>query len=235
MSRRSTLPAVLLALFSLGAHAAPPFSWEVPGEVSRVDVDGLQWVRGIPVKLESATSKLPAPKLLEHFAQKFRAHQLFIPPAKDQLVVKGALQLTALDVDRLLSYTVMLRPLQDGKGTQVLMSTTLLSAARTESTSFVPLPPGATSVLTVDVEAGRSVTFAVPAQPEQVSTFYRQALAPEGYREKEPGVFARGAETLRIHTRPLEDGRLAVVVRSQLLPEAATPAAPPEPVDVSTP
>lgn len=212
---------LLLVLACLDARAALAFEWAVPAEASRVDVAGVQQARGIPVKLEAATSRLSAPELLRYFAGRFRERGLFIPPAKDQLVVEGALQLTALDVERLLSYTVLLRPLPDGRGTQVLMSTADLDAARSEGPAFVPLPPGASSVVSVDVEAARSVSFAVQARPEQVAAFYREVLPRDGYREQEPGVFTLGPRTLRVHTRALADGRLGVVVREQTLPEAA--------------
>jgi hypothetical protein len=217
------LSLLLWGLACLGAPAASAFEWAVPAEAARVDVAGVQQARGIPVKLEAATSRLPAPELLRYFAGRFRERGLFIPPEKDQLVVAGALQLTALDVDRLLAYTVLLRPLPRGRGTQVLMSTADLEAARGEGPAFVALPPDASSVVTVDVESARSVSFATPARPEQVAAFYREVLTRDGYHEREPGVFERGSETLRLHTRPLGNGRLGVVVREQRLPDASAP------------
>ncbi len=212
---------LLLVLVCLGARAVSAFEWAVPSEASRVDVAGVQQARGIPVKLEAATSRLPALELLRYFAARFRERGLFIPPAKDQLVVEGALQLTGLDVERLRAYTVLLRPLPDGRGTQVLMSTADLDAARSEGPAFIPLPPGASSVVSVDVEAARSVSFSVQTRPEQVAAFYREVLPRDGYREREPGVFTLGPRTLRVHTRPLADGRLGVVVRAQTLPDVA--------------
>jgi hypothetical protein len=131
------------------------------------------------------------------------------------MAVSDGVQLTALDVDRLLTYTVMLRDLPHGKGAQVLMGTASIGALLPKDSVMIPKYPGATSVLMTEGEGGRTVTYAVAAQPGEVEQFYVAALKQQGFTRDDEGTFTRPGESVRVLMRALKSGKLAVVVTSE--------------------
>ncbi len=196
-----------------GDTPAKPFVWDVPGLVSTVDVAGTMEAMGVPMKLQAATSTRRPRELFEHFARLFDGAGFYIPPPRHQLVVHGALTLTAMDVDRKLVYTVMLRLNPDGKTTKVLLGTSNMGLAKKpQAVAFAPLYPGARKVLTSNVEVGRSVAYVAKATPQELADFYGKVMEEAGYREQSPGLYTKGREQVQVLARPQGDGELSVLV-----------------------
>lgn len=215
---RAALASVLWALGALAPAAAwaGDFEWDVPGIVSHVDVAGTQEALGIPMKLHAVTSSWKPDALFKHFAEQFQKAGFFIPPPSGQTPVHGAVSLTALDVDRLLAYSVIMRLNPDGKTTKVLLGTANVGQIRTpESTAFAPVYPGADNLVTINVEVGKSLSYVTKATPQQLADFYREAMTKLGYTEKQPGVYRKGREAVEVLGRPVPQGGLSVIVTSR--------------------
>ena len=206
------LPILALALAGPAA-AAEPFRWEVPNVVEMFDVQGKLEALGIPVTLHVAAAKMPLPDLLDFYARAFRKAGLVVDPAPREAA--GYITLTALDPDRLVTYTVLLHQFKDGT-TRVVMGSADHAHRRkiVAGEAFAPVAPGATDLVTADVEYGQTMAYTTAASPEQLRSFYAQALPQVGYT---PGpaadVFERGNEELSLFVRE-ENGRRRVVVRT---------------------
>lgn len=209
--------ALLLGALLPAAAAEPapqkPFAWDVPGTVSHVEVVGTQVARGIPMKLHAVTSSWPPDALFRHFAEQFQKQGFFIPPPSHQTFVHGALSLAAVDVNRDLTYTVFLRPVPGSKTTRVLLGTANMAQIRKPGGgSFAPVYPGAAQLVTADLEVGRTLSYVTTATAEQLLAFYRETMVAAGWREKSPGLYLKDTERVQVLARPLEQGRLSVVV-----------------------
>ncbi|MBN1205676.1 MAG: hypothetical protein JXB05_12225 [Myxococcaceae bacterium] len=190
----------------------PPFRWDVPGLLDWVDSAGVQISDGVPLSLQLARSKLPIQELIQHFAASFEKAGLFIPPGEQQIQALREPQLTALDTERLVAYTVIFQPNPD-KTVTVILGTSDLSryqpnAGRT-TVSWAPVPPGANQLLSNEMEGAQSAIFEVPSTKEQVQAFYQQAMKQLRFVEKAPGEFYRGNEMIRVSIQS-KDGRLTV-------------------------
>jgi hypothetical protein len=207
-----------------GAAPAPPappnkraFEWNVPGIVSHVDVVGLVQAQGVPMKLNAVESTWMPPELFNHFLKEFTEAGFYLPPPKHQLVVHGAASLTAMDVERELVYTVIMRVNPDGKTTKVLLGTSNMGLARKPSdTAFAPVYPGATNLVTTNVEVGRTVGYSVHATPEELNAFYSKAMVQAGFKEERPGLYSKDRELIEVFVKPQAPGELSVLVVSRI-------------------
>jgi hypothetical protein len=212
---RAALAGALLVLGSLAPAVATAgdFEWDVPGIVHHVDVAGTQEALGIPMKLHAVTSSWKPDALFTHFVEQFKKAGFFIPPPSGQTAVHGAISLTALDVDRLLAYSVIMRPNPDGKTTKVLLGTANVGQIRKpEDSAFLPVYPGAENLVTVNVEVGKSLSYITKATQQELQDFYREAMPKKGYTEKKPGLFRKGNEAVEVLSRPREGGGLSVII-----------------------
>ncbi len=198
------------------APSTPPFRWEVPGLLNWVDSAGPQLSNGMPVILQMARSKNSLESLLQHFATSFEKAGLYVPPGPEQLRVSQEPQLSALDPERMLSYSVILQPNLDGTVT-VILGTADLSQYDAAATSlgWAPLPPDATKVMRTETEDAQSAVFATTGTKEEVMAFYRKKLGGAGFQEAEPGLFLRGGEHLRVFTHH-QEGQLMVGLTRRL-------------------
>ncbi|MBK7862131.1 MAG: hypothetical protein IPJ65_26655 [Archangiaceae bacterium] len=195
-------------LFTVALVAAQ--GWDVPAETSRVEVAGETSAAGMPMKLTVATSALKAEALMAHYRRVFAERALYLPPPSAQLEVEGAVQLSALDVEHRLAYQVIARELPGKRGSKLLLSVASLEtvgAARPEVTF-----PGAGAVLRTEGEGSSTFSYAVTAREDEVRAFHAEVLAKAGYRQGAGGAFERAGEAVRVMTKALENGRVAVVV-----------------------
>lgn len=164
---------------------------------------------GVPVRLRAVRSSDKPEALMRHFVQAMDKAGLFIAPNTTEL--PGHMpHLTGLDVDNGISYSVLFQSNLDGT-TTVILGEAYLHARREESHSdLAPLYPGATGVLHASQETARTLAYAVRAPAAEVSAFYQKALAAEGLREVEPGVFSGPRRTLRVWIRPKAGGQTSV-------------------------
>jgi hypothetical protein len=194
-----------------------PFEWNVPGMVSHVDVAGLVETQGIPMKLNSVDSTWMPPELFNAFLKQFTEAGFYLPPPKYQLIVHGAASLTAMDVQRQLVYTVIMRVNPDGKTTKVLLSTANMGLAKPPSdAAFAPVYPGSHDLITSNVEVGRTLGYVTRATPQELNAFYSKAMAEAGFKEERPGLYSKDRELIEVMARPLANGELSVLVISRI-------------------
>ncbi|WP_224369067.1 hypothetical protein [Hyalangium versicolor] len=212
---------LVMTLVASGAAAAPTarpmFHWDVPGLLQWVDAAGVQVSDGVPIRLDMARSKLPVEELVQHFANAFQKAGLFIPPDSARAQALQQPQLTALDPERMVAYTVIFQRNPD-KTVTLLLGTSDLShyePAKGSSLDWAPLPPEAQVMVRTDMEGGQSAVFSIAASEAQVMAFYRDTMKQAGFVEEEPGQFRRGSETIHVFTQS-QDGRLSVSLTRHL-------------------
>lgn len=205
--------ALWVTLLGAGEAAAQrlPFTWDVPQVVGAVDVPGVMMADGIPVRIHAVRSKEKPQVLLQHLVDRFLAWGFFIPPVEQQAQPFRQPQLTALDTERLISYTVILQPYPDGT-TAVYLGEADLSQPPSRSSSFAPIFPGASEVLHSDVEAARSLTYSAAAKQPEVEAFYREELGKAGYSEVEKNLYRNDSDELQVMVRPAKGEQVSVVV-----------------------
>lgn len=211
----------VVALLVSGEAAAQrlPFTWDVPQVVEAVDVPGVMMADGIPVRVHAVRSKEKPTVLLQHLVDRFLAWGFFIPPVEQQAQPFRQPQLTALDPERLISYTVILQSNPDGT-TTVYLGEADLSQPPARQSSFAPIFPGAGEVLHSDLEAARSLTYSVSAPRPEVEGFYRQELGKVGYAQVETNLYRKGSDELQVMVRPARGGQVSVVVIRRTAPQS---------------
>ncbi len=220
MARAGVL--ALAVLWSAGVASAqrPTFTWDVPRVVDSVDVPGVMRADGIPVKLRSVRSAERPEVILQHLVNRFEAAGFYLPPDSHRTQLVAEPQLTALDTDRLISYTFFLQSNRDGT-TTVLLGEANLGLARKEQNTFAPVFPGGTDLLRSEMEGARTLSYGVVAEPEKVGAFYLAELRKAGFTEAADGVWRRGREELRVGVRPGQGGRVAVLLMMRTATEGA--------------
>ncbi|HEX8821661.1 MAG TPA: hypothetical protein VF794_17180 [Archangium sp.] len=218
---------VLAVLWSAGVAFAqrPTFTWDVPRVLESVDVPGVMRANGVPVKLRSVKSAERPEIILQHLVDRFEAAGFYIPPDAHRTQRLAEPQLTALDTDRLISYTFFLQPNPDGT-TTVVMGEANLGKARKEQDTFAPIFPGGTDVMRSDMEGARSLAYTVVAEPAKVGEFYLTELRAAGFTEEAQGTWRRGGEELRVGLRPGPGGRVSVLLMLRTSVEAPALDAP---------
>jgi hypothetical protein len=217
----------LCLLVGLGARAAEPAApptastpaarpvpkvWEVPRALEVIDVPGRTEALGMPVSIHAVRSKEKVDALERHFRRQFQQAGLFLPPPQHLAPISNEVQVTGLDPDTYIAYTVILQPNPDGTTTVLLTEAFLSERRRTEEPAFAPVMPGARAVLRTNTEGTSILQYSVKASPEEARRFHAQELTKAGYQQVEPGVYQRGDEVLRVGARPLGDGEVAVSV-----------------------
>jgi hypothetical protein len=212
MSRAATLVglAVLLSASAAGAQRLP-FTWDVPKVLETVEVPGVMQAQGVPVKLRSVKSAEKPEVILQHMVDRFEQWDFYIPDKRTQWLKEP--QLTALDTERLISYTFILQSNPDGS-TTVVMGEANLAQTRPAQSPIAPLFPGAKDVVSSDVEVARMVSYRLTVSKEtpDVEGFYRKQLAQAGYSETEPNTYRKGTEELVVTVGPPKEGQLSVMV-----------------------
>ncbi|MHB8873986.1 MAG: hypothetical protein ACYC8T_09905 [Myxococcaceae bacterium] len=193
--------APLVKILSTGKPPQSRYIWEVPAQVGAVDVQAVQVVNGLPVRFSAAVSAQDVPTLLEYYTRAFQKAGLFLPPAAEQVNLgERVFQLTGLDTDSLISYTVVLQPVAE-KRTNVIMGQGYLTQwleRKAPGADIAPLPAGAESVVRTHSEGVELLQFTTGATAGELKGFYQDVLTRSGYAEAGGGVFTRGRESLKV-------------------------------------
>jgi hypothetical protein len=198
-----------------------PFNWDVPRVLDIIDVPGVMLANGIPVRLKAVRSAEKPEPLLQHIVDRWIEWGLFIPPPEEQKQTLQEVQLTAVDPERFITYTVILQPNVDGT-TTLYLGEANLSQPPKPTTSIAPVYPGAEGLMTSDLEVVRSVNYSVRAKEAEVAAFYRTELGKAGFKEVQPGRFRAGSEEVELILKPFQPGTLSVAVMRR----TAAPGAP---------
>jgi hypothetical protein len=223
-ARKWTWLAVVALLGASEAAAQRlPFTWDVPKVVGVVEVPGEMKADGVPVKIRAVRSSEKPQVILQHIVSRFEAWGFYIQPIETQAQPFREPQITALDFERLVSYTAIFQPNPDGT-TTVFLGEANLSQPPVKPNAFAPLYPGAKDVLHTDVEVARSLTYTVVAKPEEVQAFYRKELLKQGYTEREPNLYRIGSDELQVLVNPTKaPGQSGVVLMRRAAIEESPP------------
>lgn len=193
----------------------PPFSWSIPRVVEDAPVEGGMQSLGVPVRAHAVRSEERMDVLYEHIVRSFRAAQLYVPPPPYQFHFGDAVSVTAIDDERMISYTAIFQPNPDGTTTLILGEADLAARNPAPEEGGVPAMPGARGVLRSLTEGAQTLTYSVGATREEVLGYYREVLPSFGFTESEPGAFVRGTARVTVMTTPEGKGRQSVVVLEQ--------------------
>jgi hypothetical protein len=209
-----------VAAVALLCSAAAPFRADqlvVPEAIEQTEIPETMRALGVPVKLRAVRSKLKAEPLIEHFQAAFERAGLFVPESGELRSAANLIQVTAFDVEKRTSVSVLLQPNLDGTTTVVIGEANLGKAKKDNAPAFAPVFPGAIGLLVANLEIGQSLSFSANAQPEEVAGFYRETLTAAGYKEVASGQFERQGSLIRIWLKPRSGEPLGVVlVRSAI-------------------
>jgi hypothetical protein len=223
-SRRPPTPEELSRSFPLELipravePSAPPFEWVVPGALEDVAMAGEAESLGVPVRAHAVRSKERIEPLYLHFLKSFRAAGLYVPPPPSQFHMAGGLSLTAIDDERMISYTVIFQPNAD-RTTTVILGEANLAARKPQGLQAgdaLPVPPSATGVIRSRSEGTTQLTFRMKGAPEEAAGFYRQALGAHGFKEVEPAVFSAGSRRVQVLAERAGKDQVVVAVLEQL-------------------
>lgn len=212
--------ALACLLFTAPAFAGT-FSWadvEIPRVRAHVPVHGKLEAAGVPVSAHQVVTEAPVEELLRLFMGAFHKAKLFVPPARDQAKVRGGIALTALDPDRMVSFTVLLTPNGDGTTTVTLGEASLGERKQTHPQAIAPTVPDARDVVVVDVEAARTMSYRTALPPQEIAAFYEKTLGGAGFREVEPGLYRTRHREIAITVKPLDAKTRAVLVVARTRP-----------------
>lgn len=195
---------------------APRFAWPSMRVLEQIDANEVVEAGGVPVVLRAVVVKERAEDLVQRFADAFRAGGLHVPPGDEQpQLASGAAMLTAVDMYRGITFTVILQP-QEGGITLVYLGEANHALRREPGAvgDIATLPPGAQQVLRVNEESSRTMSFLVPMSAGEVDSFYAQALRRDGWRREDGDttVYTRSGEELRVMHEPAEGGLRSVVL-----------------------
>ena len=217
MMRMKALVLGLGLLLAGGANAQSlEILWDVPGLTQAVEMPGVVVSQGIPVKIRAAHSSWRAENLAQYYMEQFQRAGLYVPPDKDVTTTTTNPQLTALDPDRMIAYTVIFQ-IHPDKSTTVIQTSANLAlreAMQAAAVGFAPIFPGAKGLVQTTIEGTRMVQYTASAPGEEVMEFYRSTLKAAAYKEQDPGDFQKGTEVLRV--RALKDGGKTTVSVTQL-------------------
>jgi hypothetical protein len=201
MLLRAGLPiAVLLLAADAWAQDAPRFA--VPGALRTLPGRSEDQARGVPVRLSAVLSSWKLQPLLQHFADAFLEAGLYLPPISSQPRHLREPQLTALDVDRNVSYTVIFQPHSDGTTTVIYGEAGL--DRRSAADVGLPVFPEARGLIQTRGEAGRILSYVAVGTAAEVADYYGATLPAAGWSRQRDGTWARpGAQLqLKIEAHP---------------------------------
>ncbi len=203
--------AVWLTL-ALGAAPAH-FVWPKPALIEEIDIPDVIRSDGIPVRLHTIRSKLGVQELLQTYATAFDQAGFYIAMEQKRIVAEP--HLTALDPRTKISYSAIISPNADGTSS-ILLGEAAMGKKRPSLKDFAPVMPAASSVMRVDQETGRVLSFTVRASVDEANAFYRETLVPAGFAPspvaEEGNVYVKGSERIEVMAKASPNGTTAVVL-----------------------
>jgi hypothetical protein len=216
------MSALVLALVLAGAPAAPRI-WQVPKSLDVVDVPGHVTALGVPIGMHAVRSGESAEYLERWFRAEFIKADLYVPPPWHLEQATAAAQVTGLDPDALIAYTIFLVPNPDRTTTVVVTEAFLSQRREAKAVGFAPLMPGAKRQLQTQTEGVDVLYYVATGTAADVQRFHADVLGKAGYKETSPGVFQRRDDVLKVSATPRTGGEVAVQVLHRRAIEGASP------------
>ena len=185
-------------------------SLQIPGLIEEVAIPGLATSNDIPVHLHAYLSSETLGRIEEYFLDAFLKAKLFVAPPNQQTQFEGMVQMTGLDVDAQISYTVLIQP-SSNKTTTVIYGTSFLSPQYVlDKTLFAPIFLGATSVARSNLEGLRMISYRAKAKPADVLSFYKQALSTAGYRTQDSLSYVKDHDEIQVYVESKDSVMVSV-------------------------
>ncbi|MFL5318507.1 MAG: hypothetical protein ACJ790_02550 [Myxococcaceae bacterium] len=204
---------VVCALLVATAANAQVFAEPVPGAIAPPTAPSKTTLDGVVVTSVTVVSKKSAADLQAHFTELFAKNGLYLADEVRDVELPNALQVTGLDADNMVSYTVMMQPSKKGFTTVILSSAELAKKPQPATVSFAPVMPNAAGMATAQLEGMQTLSYEVQATPAEIKAFYRSELAKMGYREVEELGFQKGADRLTLNVSPGLSSRGVFIVK----------------------
>lgn len=220
----------LVELLRTGDGGTPfaKYQWRVPNLLYTIDVPVIQVIDGLPVRFSVAVTSAKPDFLLKYYVDEFEKAGLYIPPAEHQVTMAPpAIQLSALDTDNLISYTLLLQ-IVDDKSTTVIMGQAYLTQwlrKKPVTGDFAPLHPTAVSVVRTHTEDMDMVQYTAKAEPAELDTFYSDVMTKAGYTRKER-AYLKGNERIEVTVGKTPGGQTGVLLQRRVMampPSGGTP------------
>lgn len=195
------------------ANAADLFSQAVPGAVAPASAPSITELDGVKVKMSTAVSTKSVGDLKAHYRGVFEQMGLYLDDEVNDIALKDTDQITALDTERLISWTVLLKPSKQGAVTVLLTSSELSRKPGPTAPPFAPLMPNAVDLVQSNLETMDAFTYAVPATPLEIKDFYRAHFKKAGFKEEGDLIFTKGNEQIALTVSPGVATRGVMLVR----------------------
>lgn len=195
--------AVLVALAPVSARAVDVLT-DLPGKVGAPTEATEVTVDGMLVRMRSVVSKKDVSALKAHVIERFKKADLYLADDVNDAKLTSAEQVTALDPDNLVSYTVLFQKGKKGTTTVIVGAADLSKRASSggAAQAFAPVMPGAGGVSVTSLESMKTMTYPVHATPAEIKKYYSGAMAVQGYVEVEPQVFEREGDRVVLSVTP---------------------------------
>ncbi|WP_164018538.1 hypothetical protein [Pyxidicoccus trucidator] len=214
LSQSVFIAATLVTTLAMSpAVSANPFVKDVPGAVSKPTLAEKTVVDGVTIEASTLVSSKDVATLKAHFRARFARSGLYLAEETKELKLKLGEQVTGLDTENLISYTVLLQPSGKNATTVIVSSANLGKRETLAAPAFVPIYPGSGPVTSTQMEWMKSMSYATTATPAEVRAFYREKLAMQGYELRSDDEFVKGAERIALTVAPGVTERTVLLVQ----------------------
>ena len=203
LNRSAPLAVLLLAMCAWGASPEPiPFAKDVPGQLSKPTTPEKTVVDGVTIESATLVSSKNVATLKAHFRSLFGRHGLYVAEETEELKMKLGDQVTGLDTENLISYTVILQPSGPGATTVIISSANLGKRETKNVPAFAPIYPGGGSVMSTQLEWMKTLNYTTTATPAEIRAFYREKLTALGYEARPDDEYVKGTERIALTVVP---------------------------------
>jgi hypothetical protein len=159
-------------------------------------------VDGVPVRQRSIQSREKPEVLQAHFVKLFQKAKLYLAPEVMGIHGQAGLQVTGIDPENMVSYSVILQP--NPQGTTIVVASADLGHLQTikSDNAIGPVYPGAQHVTSSTMEGIHMMTYEVQATPAEIKAFYRDEYGKGGYAESGELNFVKGTDRATLTVSP---------------------------------
>lgn len=224
LSRTLLVATAWVMALSVGPSAsANPFVKDVPGAVSQPTQAEKMVVDGVVIETTTLVSSKDVATLKAHFRALFTRRGLYLAEETAEMKLKLGDQVTGLDPDNLVSYTVIMQPSGQNATTLIVSSAELAKRQQKAAQAFAPVYPGSGPVTSTQLEWMKSMSYTTTATPAEVRAFYREKLAAQGYTPGPDDEFIKGAERIALTVAPGLTERTVLLIQEMGIAEAVNP------------